>query len=279
MALNKGANIVSAQDYYPFGGIMENRSYVTGSNVNDKYKPACRTGRFTEKERDVETGYDYFPPGRTYDSELGRWLQVDPMFEKYPGWSPYNYTLNNPLRFIDPKGMEAVEVYPDDPERKNKLHPFEKRSIGELKILTGDEFKLGSKNAVDIANDLSERSTKLVNAVDNNMPKVLDITSFVLLPFAPEASLVISYASTGWTIKNDSKTGDFNSSVISTVTSILSTISKSESVIYGVQAFQVLQNFIRPIQTDIRENLQKEIRGDNYRDQLRIYKELGNYGY
>ncbi|MDP2364268.1 MAG: RHS repeat-associated core domain-containing protein [Ignavibacteria bacterium] len=103
MTLDETATVVSAQDYYPFGGIMENRSYVAGGNVNDKYK-------FTGKERDVESGYDYFPPGRTYDSEIGRWLQVDPMFEKYPGWSPYNYTLNNPLKYFDPNGQE-VKVY------------------------------------------------------------------------------------------------------------------------------------------------------------------------
>jgi hypothetical protein len=42
--------------------------------------------------------------GRYYDSKTGRWISVDPMAEKYQGWSPYNYVLNNPVKLIDPNG-------------------------------------------------------------------------------------------------------------------------------------------------------------------------------
>ena len=46
---------------------------------------------------------------RYYDSELGRWLQVDPLAEKHPDWNPYNYCLNNPLRYFDPNGKTEEE--------------------------------------------------------------------------------------------------------------------------------------------------------------------------
>ena len=36
-------------------------------------------------------------------------MSVDPLAEKYPRWSPYNYTLNNPLKLVDPDGMEAED--------------------------------------------------------------------------------------------------------------------------------------------------------------------------
>jgi hypothetical protein len=32
------------------------------------------------------------------------WLSVDPLAEKFPGWSAYNFVMNNPLRLVDPDG-------------------------------------------------------------------------------------------------------------------------------------------------------------------------------
>ena len=44
----------------------------------------------TGKEKDSETGYYYFG-ARYYNSDLSLWLSVDPMADKYPNLSPYNY--------------------------------------------------------------------------------------------------------------------------------------------------------------------------------------------
>ena len=61
---------------------------------------------FTGKERDSETGFSYFG-ARFYDSDLMTgWLSVDPMADKYPGLSPYNYCAWNPIRLVDPDGRE-----------------------------------------------------------------------------------------------------------------------------------------------------------------------------
>lgn len=37
------------------------------------------------------------------------WLSVDPMADKYPSISTYNYCMWNPVKLIDPDGMEADE--------------------------------------------------------------------------------------------------------------------------------------------------------------------------
>lgn len=76
-----------------------------------------RGALFTGKERDKETGYGYLPRqarqahhGAKYmDHELmTMWLSVDPMADKYPSISPYAYCTWNPVKLVDPDGMDTI---------------------------------------------------------------------------------------------------------------------------------------------------------------------------
>jgi RHS repeat-associated protein len=60
--------------------------------------------KFNGKEQDEETG-NYYYGARYYTAELGVWLSVDPLAEKYPSLSPYNFVENNPLLLVDPTGL------------------------------------------------------------------------------------------------------------------------------------------------------------------------------
>ena len=63
--------------------------------------------KFTGKELDEETGLYYFG-ARYYAPRESIWLSTDPLAEKYPNMSPYNYCLNNPLNVIDPDGRDII---------------------------------------------------------------------------------------------------------------------------------------------------------------------------
>ncbi len=92
--------IASAQDYYPFGMIMNGRNWNTSG---------YRFG-FNGKENDNEVKGDGNQQDygmRIYDPRIGKFLSVDPLFRKYPELSTYQFASNTPIQAIDLDGLEA----------------------------------------------------------------------------------------------------------------------------------------------------------------------------
>ncbi|MEO1023288.1 MAG: RHS repeat-associated core domain-containing protein [Bacteroidota bacterium] len=113
--------VIGYDDYYAFGLQMPGRS-SNSSNPNDNYK-------FTGHERDDEAGLtiDYMM-ARNYDPIIGRFMQIDPKYNLYRGWTPYHYTLNNPLRYTDPTG-ECIKELPCPEILKPVKEFFEKNEL------------------------------------------------------------------------------------------------------------------------------------------------------
>ena len=92
------------KNYYPFG--IQHKGYnplIRGRKHNYGYNG---------KEQNNELGLDWYDFGaRNYDMSIGRWFNIDNMSEDYVEWNPYNYTLNNPIYFIDPDGNSAQDLW------------------------------------------------------------------------------------------------------------------------------------------------------------------------
>ena len=62
------------------------------------------------KKKDYESGFHYYGARYHWSEVLNGWLSVDPMADKYPGISPYNYCMWNPVKLIDPDGMTWKDI-------------------------------------------------------------------------------------------------------------------------------------------------------------------------
>ena len=94
------AKITQSSSYGIWGENLPTLSYLKASWKKDNF-------RFTGKENLPETGYTDFG-ARFYDNIVPRFLSQDIKAEKWNMVSPYVYTLNNPLRFIDPDGKDVT---------------------------------------------------------------------------------------------------------------------------------------------------------------------------
>jgi RHS repeat-associated protein len=116
MVTNAGGSVVSRFDYAPFGeeltAGLDGRIAPYSTN---QYPTATLDGtseKFTSKERDSETGVDYFG-ARYMSAPQGRFVTVDPLFATASlfnpqSWNGYTYTLNSPLKYVDTDGRVPI---------------------------------------------------------------------------------------------------------------------------------------------------------------------------
>ena len=127
---DQAGNLVEELAFYPFG---HSRNDFSPRQIEEPYE-------FTQKERDTESGLDYFGK-RFYAPTIGRWISPDPLQEGGGGLNLYAYVNQRPLNHFDPDGAKVnvtmketgnKRVYHIDVKAvivNTSSHPFSKQEL------------------------------------------------------------------------------------------------------------------------------------------------------
>jgi RHS repeat-associated protein len=143
--------ITQSADYYPFG-LQFVPTYMGGTN---KY---LYNGKELQDESLGGVNLDWYDFNlRYYDPKIARWTTVDPKAEKYRRWSPYNYCINNPIKYFDPNG-DTITL--SDAFRNNKEWMVSYNAWSQTKA--GQRFSKnygigGESESVSVVFDIGEK--------------------------------------------------------------------------------------------------------------------------
>jgi RHS repeat-associated protein len=132
--------VVARHDFMPFGEEVAPPPPPSGKRL------------FTGKERDSETGMDYFE-ARYLGASSGRFTSPDPMSASAQRmvnpqmWNMYTYVANRPLTAIDPLGMELVPLGQHSDEEIDERSSYLKRQLKAKGISKSDRATIKAELA------------------------------------------------------------------------------------------------------------------------------------
>ncbi|WP_211573860.1 DUF6443 domain-containing protein [Maribacter aquivivus] len=101
---NFNIEIQEENNYYPFGLKHKGYNGMQSATRNHKYG-------FGGKEEQNDLSLSWLDFGaRNYDASLGRWMNVDPLSERYSNITPYSYVASTPIIAIDPDGKAIIFI-------------------------------------------------------------------------------------------------------------------------------------------------------------------------
>ncbi len=94
------------------GSIAQSYTFDSFGNQTASSGSLTNTFRYTAREFDAETSLYYYR-ARYYDPSVGRFVSEDPTaFETGVNW--YSYVADNPVRFVDPLGLQKTPSTPNN---------------------------------------------------------------------------------------------------------------------------------------------------------------------
>jgi RHS repeat-associated protein len=105
--------VLEENHYYPFGLTMQGLSdkAIKTNYAENKFRYNSGT-ELQNKEFSDGTGLELYETSfRSFDPQLGRFAQIDPLADAFHFFSTYQYAINNPILFSDPSGLRAMSPW------------------------------------------------------------------------------------------------------------------------------------------------------------------------
>lgn len=148
------ADVVNAYEYSPFGAIMPDRKWDSDTTLKYRFG-------FNGKENDSETNLQDYGM-RIYNPNLGKFLSVDPLANKFPFYTPYQFASNTPVAAIDIDGLESDKEFNLSEALQKDLEYLIKKKANEISL--GIRIVLNAdpriRTAINIASKVSKSILK-----------------------------------------------------------------------------------------------------------------------